>query len=403
MNGVPNALEGVRVLDLSQFMAGPICTVSLAQMGAEVIKIERPGLGEQGRPKGGGQDLSWALVHANKKGITLDLKSEEGKRLLERLIETSDVLIENYAPGAIERLGFGYERVHEINPRCIFCQIKGYSQYSPYGNFPAMDGPVQCTGTIASQTGLLGSPPVISNVALADDPTGRFALSAVLAALYQREKTGRGQHVRVNMQEVMVSMSRSAFSLPTESRKRGHPMIFAGKKAPRDMFRTMPEREDDENNYIFIMVNDTPGQKAWHTFCRAIEREDLLEDPRYTDGEKRLANKDTLYPEVTKWTMQRTKHEAMRILCENGVIAGAVLTVRDIINSEDMYQSGILYRLKHPTLGEIIIQGSPYHMSDTYVEPSAAPDLGQHNEEIYKGLLGLDDGEMQRLREAGVI
>ncbi len=403
MNGVPNALEGVRVIDLSQFMAGPICTVSLAQMGAEVIKIERPVLGEQGRPKGGGQDLSWALVHANKKGITLDLKSGEGKEILAGLIAVSDVLIENFAPGAIERLGFGYERVRGINPRCIFCQIKGYSQYSPYGEFPAMDGPVQCTGTIASQTGLLNSPPVISNVALADDPTGRFALSAVLAALYQREKTGRGQHVRVNMQEVMVSMSRSAFSLPTESRRRGHPMVFAGKKAPRDMFRTKPEREDDENNYIFIMVNDTPGQKAWKTFCNTIERPDLLDDPRYTDGENRLKNTGTLYPEITAWTMQRTKHEAMRILCENGVIAGAVLTVRDILNSEDMYQSGILHRLHHPTLGDIVIQGSPYHMSDTYVEPAAAPDLGQHNEEIYKGLLGLDDAEMEKLRESDVI
>ena len=403
MNGVPNALEGIRVTDLSQFAAGPICTLTMAQMGAEVIKVERPVLGEQGRPKGGGQDLNWALLHGNKKSITLNLKTDEGKKILTRLIELSDVLIENYAPGTIERLGFGFERVHEINPRCIFCQIKGYSEKSPYADYPAMDGPVQATGILASQTGLEGSPPIISNVALADDPAGRAALTAILAALFQREKTGRGQAVRINMQELLISMSRMSFSLPREARKRGQPMVFTGKKAPRNMFPTKPSYDGDENNYVFLMVNDTPCQKQWHNFCEAIDRLDLFDDPRFADGEHRFANVDALETEVKKWTTQLDKREAMDILCRHMIPAGATLTVRDIIDSEDMYETGLLQRIHHPVLGDIVVQGSPYRMTDTCVDPVPSPDLGQHNAEIYGQLLGFSDEELGHLKADKVI
>ncbi|MBN2049831.1 MAG: CoA transferase, partial [Spirochaetales bacterium] len=172
MNHIPNALEGITVIDLSQFAAGPICTLSLALMGAQVIKIERPVYGEQGRPKGGGQNILWAILHANKKSVTLDLKSEKGKELLGKFIEKGDVLVENFAPNTIERLGFDYEAIRKINPRCVFCQIKGYNELSPYNTYPAMDGPVQATGALASQTGQFGGPPTISNVGLADDPSG---------------------------------------------------------------------------------------------------------------------------------------------------------------------------------------------------------------------------------------
>ena len=173
METTPHALSGINVVDLTQFVAGPTCTLQLALLGANVIKIERPGVGEQGRPIGGGQNIQCAILHANKKSVTLNLKSDEGKALLREFIKKADVLVENYAPGTIERLGFGYEIAKEINPRLIFCQIKGYAENSPYADFPAMDGPVQATGTLAAQTGMPGSPPIVANVPLADDPAGK--------------------------------------------------------------------------------------------------------------------------------------------------------------------------------------------------------------------------------------
>lgn len=399
MNNLPNALEGIRVLDLSQFTAGPVCTISLAQLGAEVIKVERPVTGEQARPQSG-MDMKFAQLHANKKSVTLNMKTAEGKQLLTKLIEKSDVLIENFAPGAIERLGFGFEDIQKINPRCIFCQIKGYSQYSPYANYSAMDGPVQCTGTVASQTGMKDSRPVISNLPLADDPAGRFATIGILAALLQRYQTGKGQAVRINMQEVTVSMSRVSLSPAGVAQKRGTMMAFAGKKAPSNMYRTKPEYEGDENNYISIICHDN---KTWGYICEAMNRPDMLEDPRYIDNPTRFDNVVTLDAEIEAWTSQYTKKEAMEILCSHKVVAGAVLGVKDIMESPDMYESGFLNKVQHPDLGEVIIQNSPYHLSDTHVELTPAPALGQHNEDVYKGILGLSDADLAQLKDAHAI
>ena len=403
MNGMPNALEGVRVIDLSQFLAGPTCTILLAQLGAEVIKLEQPGRGEQSRPTDGGQNKNGSVTNGNKKSITLNLKTAEGKDVLRRLIKESDVLFENFAPGAIERLGFSYEEVEKINPRCIFCSIKGYSEFSPYANFPAMDGPVQATGTLASQTGLKGSQPVLSNAPLADDPAGRMAAMAIMAALLQREKTGKGQKLRVNMQEVEISLSRPAFAMPELVPKRGEAMKFTGENAPRNMFRTKPRFDGDEDNYVFILVHDTPGQKRWKAFCDAIGRPDMFEDPRFVDGAHRYANMQELDAEILKFTTQHDKEEIMKLLCGEGITAGAVLTIQDMIAAEDMYKSGFLQKIVHPRLGEMVVQNLPFHMSDTYVPYVPSPDLGQDNEDIYKGVLGMTDGEFEALKNNNII
>ena len=403
MNDVPNALEGINVIDLSQFAAGPICTLSLAQLGANVIKIERPVYGEQGRPRGGGQNMLWALLHANKKSVTLDLKSDEGKELLKKFIEKSDVLVENFAPNTIERLGFDYETIRKINPRCVFCQIKGYSELSPYNAFPAMDGPVQATGTLASQTGHLGGPPTISNVGLADDPSGHYAVTSIVTALFQRERTGRGQHVRINMQEVVISGSRMSFVEQKEMPKRGGAMLFAGRNAPRNTYPTKPRFEGDENNYVFFLVRDTPNQVMWKNFCEVIGREDLIDDPRFVDGSTRLDNVEELEIEVKKWTMAHDKEDVMRMLCEKMIPAGATLTIKDVVDSKDMYDSNFLQTIDHPSLGRITLPGSAYRMSDTYVPVKPAPDLGEHNDEIYKDFLGLTDKEIEKYKEENCI
>lgn len=392
------ALSGITVIDLSQFLAGPSCTLSLGMLGADVIKVERPVVGEQGRNDNrkyvyGEQNLKWAIFHSNKRSVTLDLKNEEGQKLLERLIRIGDIVVENYAPGTIERLGFDYERIRSINPRCIFCQIKGYSEYSPYADYPGMDGPIQASAGLASQTGLEDSQPVISGVPLADAPAGDYALSGILAALYQREKTGRGQHVRINMQEVVLAYSRASFVNQERAPKRGGAMLFSGQQAPRNMFPCKPDYEGDENNYVFLMVRDTPGQKMWHSFCEVIDRMDLFEDPRFLNGPLRLKNVEALETEVKKWTTAHPKTEVMRLLCEKMIPAGATLTIPDICKDQGMYESGFLQKMNHPTLGEITLPASALHLSDSPVTMMPSPDLGNGNEAVYKGLLGMSDEE----------
>ncbi|MBN2051611.1 MAG: CoA transferase, partial [Spirochaetales bacterium] len=259
------------------------------------------------------------------------------------------------------------------------------------------------TGALASQTGQFGGPPTISNVGLADDPSGHFAVTAIIAALYQRERTGRGQHVRINMQEVVISSSRMSFVEQENMPKRGGAMLFAGKNAPRNTYPTKPRFEGDENNYVFILVRDTPNQEMWKNFCDVIERPDLVEDPRFLNGSLRLDNVEALETEILKWTTARDKEEVMRLLCEKMIPAGAVLTIKDIVNSKDMYESKFLQTIDHPSLGRITLPGSAYRMSDTYVPVEAAPDLGQHNREIYEGFLGLKEEEWKALKNEGCI
>lgn len=400
------ALSGVRVVDLSQMAAGPICTLKLGMLGADVIKVEQPGVGERGRNDNlekyvyGKQSLKWALLHSNKRSVTLDLKTEDGKKLLAELIKVSDVMIENFGPGTIERLGFSYEKVQEINPRCIFCQIKGYHKTSPFANYGAMDAIVQASAGLAAQTGLKGSPPVISNVALADVPSGDYALTGILAALFQRERTGKGQRVEINMQEVVLSYSR--LSLSNTSQKRGVPMQFVGANGPKNLFRCKPRYEGDENNYCFIAIRDTPGQKMWRSFCEVMDRMDMFEDPRYATGPVRNQNAQ-LEEEVTKWTSQHDKLEVMTLLSERKITAGATFSVEEISQMPDMLESGFFRKYNHPRLGEIVLPTMAIRLSDSPIDIEHSPDLGEHNDEVYKGILGLTDDEMEAYKANHVI
>jgi len=303
----------------------------------------------------------------------------------------------------MERMGFDYQRISEINPRCIFCQIKGYSEKGPYGNFPGMDGPLQATSGLASQTGTVDSPPLISLAPLADAPTGDYATMGILAALYQREHTGRGQHIRINMQEVVLAYSRASFTNQETAPKRGGAMLFSGPQAPRDMFRCKPEYEGDENNYVFMMVRDVPGQKMWRDFCDVIGRPELFEDPRFINGPTRLKNVEELNKIVTDWTMQHDKKEVMNLLCEKMIPAGATLTIPDLCKMEYLYDSGFLVRYDHPKLGKVTLPASAIHMSDSPVEITPSPDLGNANEEVYKGILGLTDEQLADYRARKVL
>lgn len=402
------ALSGVRVLDLTQFLAGPVCTSSLGMLGAEVIKIERPKIGEQGRNDNrpyqqGDMSLKWSILQCNKNSCTLNLKSPEGQEILRELIKISDVIIENFAPGTIERLGFSWEEIHKLNPRIIFAQIKGYNDQSPFAKYPAMDGPVQATAGLASQTGLPGGRPIIGNVALADGPSGMYCMMGILAALYQREQTGEGQHVRVNMQEAVLDYSRSTFFIQDHAVPRGGAMVMSGKQAPRGMFRCKPAFEGDEDNWVFLMVRDAPQQKNWKNFCDIIGHPEYFEDPRFLNGPLRLDNVEEVNKITEEWTMQHDKKEVMKLLCEKMLPAGAVMGIPDFIQSEDLYEAGFLQKMDQPGLGEVIIPASALHLSDSPVQVSPAPDLGNITDEVYKNLLGFSDEKLREYKEKEII
>jgi formyl-CoA transferase len=407
MPDVPNALEGINVLDFTQFASGPICTLTLAHFGANVIKVERPKFGEAGRAgTKNGEDMLWTTLHANKKSITADMKNPKGKELLFRMIEKCDVVVENFAPGTFERLGFGWEVLQKVNPRIILCQIKGYADDSKLAGFPAFDGPVQATGTIAAQTGNLGGPPTISGIAFADDPSGHYAATGIIAALFQRVTTGRGQRVRINMQEVAISGSRMAFASQDKNLIRGQGLPFVPPSAPNDVFPTKPSGDTSDNDYIYLYVNmRTPGPKnaGWIGLCTSIGKPEWIEDPGFESGTQRWDRREEINEAIKAWTLQHDKMEAMEILGKANVPCGAVLTVQDVIHDETMLKSGFLQVMHHSEFGDIVEVGSAYHLDDTKFVIQPSPKLGQNNDEIYKDFLGLTDAEYEDYKSCGAI
>ena len=403
------ALSGIRVLDLSQMAAGPITTLKLGMLGAEVLKVEQPGVGEKGRndnmikyPDGKiPQSYKWALLHSNKKSITLNLKNETAKGIFEELVKQCDVLVENFGPGTIERLGFPWEKVHEINPKMIMCQIKGYHPLSPFSKFKAMDAIVQSTAGLACQTGLKDLPPVIANVALADIPTGDYALTGILAALYQREHTGEGQHVEVYMQEVVLDYSR--LSLANDTFKRGVPMQFIGKNGPKKLFKCKPRYEGDEDCYCFIAIKDSKGQSQWKSICELMNRMDLFEDPRCVNGPARCDNAEFVEGVVAEWTATLDKEEVMNLLSDQGITAGATFSVQEIKEMPYMYESGFFRNYNHPVLGEIMLPAMAVRLSESPVDIEHSPDLGEHTDEVYKELLGMTEEQLAAYKAEGAI
>lgn len=408
------ALEGVRVIDLTQFEAGPVATMTLAQMGAEVLKIERPKYGEQARmgsrsshgTAGPGADtVHFALLNANKKSVTLNFKTEQGKELLRSLIREGDVLVENFAPGTMERMGFSWAEVQKLNPRIIYGDIKGFSDDSPYGAYPCFDGVAQAMGVICSLTGEAGGPPMESGANLADNLSGIYLACGVLAALLEREKTGRGQYVRINMQEVLINTCRGAFVTQFDDNIPGS--RFGNKKfknrAPMDMYPCKPRGGDSTNDYVFLYVSPVPGGPQWERFCHFLGREDWITDPVFSDPMKRAEHREELDAEIVRFTMQYDKEEIMKRFCDAGIPCGAVQDTADVANGEIYRRSGMVQELHHPVLGTYKTLGSPFHLSDSPTELLPSPTLGQHTDEVYTSLLHLSEGELARLRAEGVI
>ena len=399
------ALHGIRVVDLSQFESGTSCTQLLAWFGAEVIKIEPPGKGEQGRyssTEGGADSLYFLQLNANKKSVTCDLKHPGGKELLGKLIAQADVFVENFAPGVIERLGFGYEAVREINPRLIYATIKGFAPDGPFANFLSFDPIAQAAGGALSITGEPDGRPLKPGPNFADSGAGLHCTIGILAALQQRQATGRGQRVEVSMQDAMISFMRIAMAAQAMSnapaKRTANQSIFAG-TAPSEVYRC---KGDGPNDYCYIYTTRA-GSKHWQSLCTLMGREDLKNDPRFATPPSRAIHAPEIDAIVSAWTIQYDKHEVMRMLGDAGVPASAVFDTVELSSDPHLRARGTFVTYQHPTRGEVTIPGHMIKLSDSHVPVECPPMLGASNEAIYGGLLGLGASELEALRQAKVI
>jgi formyl-CoA transferase len=401
------ALDGITVLDLTQFESGTVCTETLAWLGANVIKVERPGTGEQGRGSSvdqpGADSYLFILVNANKKSVTIDIKHPEGKKLLERLVEKSDIFVENFSPGTIERMGLDYDSVRAINPRIIYAQIKGFGAGSPYADFPAFDPVGQAMGGVVSITGERDKPPLRAGPNLADSGTGFHCVIGILAALYQRTWTGEGQRVEVAMQDAMINFIRPAFGRQLVTGKATERVGNDQPMAPVAPNGIYPCKPGGPNDYVFIYTSRWPGSKQWEQLLDVIGCPEMKADPRFRTPESRFEHRDEMNPFIFAWTSQRTKFEAMEELGREGVPAGAILTTAELAEDAYLRKRGMFVTMQHPVRGSIVMPGFPIKLSASSVPVEPAPLLGQNNEEIYGGLLGIAPEELERLRQARVI
>jgi formyl-CoA transferase len=398
------ALKGIKILDLTQFEAGPSCTEALAWLGADVVKVEEPTRGEPGRwgfsDRPDADSHYFIYYNLNKRSITCNLKTDEGKALLRRLIEKADVLVENMAPGTFARLGFDYPRLSEINPRLIFAQVKGFAPESPHANYLAFDMIAQAMGGTMGVNGHPDGPPIRPGATIGDTGTGMLCAMGILAALYQRMATGRGQHIQIAMRDAMLNYCRTPMSRQAgrnEVLPRGGNGVIG--TAPGGLYKCAPGGLDDWC-YIFASRGN---EEHWRRLVRAIGREDLLDDPRMADGPTRAKNQAAVDAAITEWTSKRTKREVTEIIAGAGVPCGAVLTTFELLHDPDLHARGMMQKIDHPVRGPVVVPGWPLRMSDSKVALQCAPIHGADSEAIYGEWLACTADEVKDLRRRQVI
>jgi crotonobetainyl-CoA:carnitine CoA-transferase CaiB-like acyl-CoA transferase len=392
-------LEGLRVVDLTRVLSGPYCTMQLGDMGAEVIKVEQPGKGDDTRafapPYQGDQAAYFLSVNRNKKSITLDMKSEGGKEVLWRLIDKSDILVENFRPGAMDRLGFGYAGVKKRRPAMIYASISGFGQSGPQKDRPGYDVIVQGEAGIMDITGPKDGAPYKVGAAIGDLVSGLYAVQGILAALYAARATGTGQHVEISMYEAMASLltfnAGIYFATGDTPRRRGneHPTIV-----PYETFEAA-------DGWINLGV---ANDDLWRRFCKAAEAPDLVDDPRFAKASDRVRNREELVPLVRALVKKRTRNDWMARLEKAGVPSGAIRTVGEVCDSGLLEARGMIAEMEHASAGTVKAVKNAMHLSGTPLDTYAAPPrLGEHTREVLTSLLGYGSAEFDELARDGVV
>jgi formyl-CoA transferase len=399
---MPKALSNMKVLDLTQFEAGPSATMMLAFMGADVIKIEQPGKGDPGRSlrtdTPGVDAYYFLLLNANKRSVTLDLKSDEGKAIFLAMVKQADVVVENLAPGTIERLGLGYEELKQVNPGIIFASVKGFGSYGPYSDYKSFDMIAQAAGGAFSVTGFEGGPPVRPGPTIGDTGTGMHVALGILGAYVQKLQTGVGQRVEVSMQDAVVNYNRVAtmshYLTGQPAPRRGNAMATS---VPSGLYPCQP---GGPNDYVYI---HTATPRMWEAVLETIGRADLIADPRFKTQQGRNAHAEEVYALLKAWTTTRTKFEAMAALGQAGVPVGATLDSLEVLNNPHLKARQMIVTMQHPARGDFTMPGSPIQMSESPREYTPAPLLGQHTDEVLASWLGYDAAQIEQLRAQGIV
>ncbi|NIR29753.1 MAG: formyl-CoA transferase [Gammaproteobacteria bacterium] len=407
------ALEGVRILDMTHVQLGPSCTQILAWLGADVIKVELPGRGDitrhQLRDLPDVDSLYFTMLNCNKRSITLNTKTEAGKRIFRRLVEECDVLVENFAPGALDRQGFSWEVVRDINPRIIYASGKGFGP-GPYQDCKAYENVAQCTGGASSTTGFEDGPPLVTGAQIGDSGTGIHLVAGILAALIQRDKTGKGQRVEVAMQDSVLNLCR--VKLRDQQRLQHGPLHeypnegfgdtvpragnASGGGQPGNALRCKP---GGSNDYIYVIIQP----QCWEPLMKLAGREDLVEHPDYATPEARLPRLDECFAIIEEWTKQHDKFEAMRILNDHNVPCGPILDMKDLAQDESLRARGVVVEVEHPERGKFLTVGCPMKLSESPVDVTTSPLLGQDTDNVLREVVGYNEEQIAAARAAGAI
>ena len=412
-------LDGIRILDFTHVQSGPTCTQLLAWMGADVIKVERPGVGDATRKQlvdvEGADSLYFTMLNHNKRSLTLNSKTPEGKEVLTKLVKECDVLVENFAPGALDRMGFGWESIQEINPRMIMASVKGFGP-GPYEDCKVYENVAQCAGGAASTTGFLGGVPTVTGAQIGDSGTGLHLAFGILAALLHREKTGRGQRVLAAMQDGVLNLCR--VKLRDQQRLKAGPLkeysqfgedIPFGEATPRagnDSGGGQPGRilkckgwETDPDAYTYFITQAA----VWGKICDVIGKPEWKEDPDFATPPARLPRLNEVFDAIEQWTMTKTKYEVMEICNPLDIPVGPILSMKELADEPSLRETGTVVECDHPERGPYLSVGCPVKLSDNDVTVTRSPLLGEHTDEVLSEVLGYSAEEIAAFRDAGAV
>src|SRR6266700_4070111 len=409
------ALDGVKILDFTHVQSGPTCTQLLGYMGADCIKVERPGVGDitrgQLRDVKGADSLYFTMLNGNKRSITIDSKHPKGREILDRLIKHCDVLVENFGPGTLDRMGLTWEYVNKLNPRMIVASVKGFGP-GPYEDCKVYENVAQCAGGAASTTGFREGPPLVTGAQIGDSGTGLLLAIGIVSALYQRNRTGRGQRVNVAMQDGVLNLCRVKLR---DQQRLAHGPLKEYPQYPNGKFGEAVPRagnasgggqpswilkckgwESDPDAYIYF-ITQAP---VWAQICKVIGKEEWITDPDHATPEARLPRLDHIFHTIEQWTMTKTKFDAMAILNEYNIPCGPILSMKELAEEPSLRETGTVVEVDHPTRGKYLSVGNPIKMSDSPSEVKRSPLLGEHTEEVLAEL-GYDKAAVADLRKAG--